>query len=302
MNESNQITRAGHLEQLTQQLIQTSGGQPIGCLFLGGTDTGKTTLVTHLAERLVGQRTVAIIDADVGQSHIGPPATIGWALAEPLVADLSELALRQMYFVGDTSPSGHLLPFTVALIKAHEQASRQAQLVLIDTGGLIIDPAARALWWQICQAIRPGVVVAVQRHSELEPLLLGIEKTIPRTWHLACPEHVQIKSAAERQRFRTQRFAEYFNNASVHELDLRNVSCQAVRGPGRTDSQDVPGRLLALRNDEGTDLVLGVGIERPTISDTLRFYSPTLAMEKIRCVVLGDVHIDLTVLKDSLSA
>jgi polynucleotide 5'-kinase involved in rRNA processing len=51
-------------------------------LFLGGTDAGKMTLVAALARRLAGEHEVAVLDADIGQSHIGPPTTIGWALAQ----------------------------------------------------------------------------------------------------------------------------------------------------------------------------------------------------------------------------
>jgi polynucleotide 5'-hydroxyl-kinase GRC3/NOL9 len=47
-------------------------------LLLGATDTGKTTFLTWLANTLlVQQRRIAIVDADVGQSSLGPPTTIG---------------------------------------------------------------------------------------------------------------------------------------------------------------------------------------------------------------------------------
>src|SRR5918999_822328 len=47
-------------------------------MVIGEGDTGKTTLVTALANALVerGFR-VAVLDADLGQSEIGPPTTIG---------------------------------------------------------------------------------------------------------------------------------------------------------------------------------------------------------------------------------
>ncbi len=47
------------------------------CLLLGAADTGKTSLVLALANELSAQRPVGIVDADIGQSHIGPPTTVG---------------------------------------------------------------------------------------------------------------------------------------------------------------------------------------------------------------------------------
>jgi GTPase SAR1 family protein len=51
-------------------------------LLLGAADTGKTTLLNALASRLAKSQPVALVDADIGQSHIGPPTTVGWTLIE----------------------------------------------------------------------------------------------------------------------------------------------------------------------------------------------------------------------------
>ena len=55
---------------------------------LGGMDVGKTTFTRRLVNRLTtqGQR-AAIVDGDLGQSEIGPPACVGMAFADaPLLA------------------------------------------------------------------------------------------------------------------------------------------------------------------------------------------------------------------------
>ncbi|MHC4622056.1 MAG: AAA family ATPase, partial [Planctomycetota bacterium] len=41
-------------------------------LVLGASDTGKTTLISALAKRIASGQPLAIIDADIGQSHLGP--------------------------------------------------------------------------------------------------------------------------------------------------------------------------------------------------------------------------------------
>lgn len=55
-------------------------------ILVGAVDTGKTTLTTCLANRslALGYKT-AVVDADVGQSDIGPPTTVGLGLLRETV-------------------------------------------------------------------------------------------------------------------------------------------------------------------------------------------------------------------------
>ena len=98
------------------------------CLLLGGADTGKTTLASALAARIAQSRPVAIVDADIGQSHIGPPSTVGWAVVDNPNFDLSAIEPGGIAFVGDITPVGHLLQFTAALTRCVEQAAKLAEV------------------------------------------------------------------------------------------------------------------------------------------------------------------------------
>ena len=52
-------------------------------ILLGATDAGKTTLAKFLIAQLSTRKIkVAFVDADIGQSYIGPPAIIGLVLFE----------------------------------------------------------------------------------------------------------------------------------------------------------------------------------------------------------------------------
>ena len=80
-------------------------------LMMGAKDTGKTTCTRDLANELFRRGySVGVIDADVGQSDIGPPTTIGFGTVETVLEDLSHAVVRHLYFVGSISPKGHLLP------------------------------------------------------------------------------------------------------------------------------------------------------------------------------------------------
>lgn len=282
------------MEELVRQLIEQSEIEPICCLVLGGTDTGKTTRIAHLAEQLADETTVAVVDADIGQSHIGPPTTVAWAMAKSGVHDLLQLPMEGIYFVGDIVPTGHLLPLTVAISQASRQASQQGRVVFIDTGGFIADQAAKVLWWQVCRITGSQAVLAIQKQKELEPILAGIEALTQNIYRIGCPQQVRSKSINERKKFRQERFARYFQSPNTYQLNTKGISIQQARPRGCGSSNELAGTLIALRNCRGIDMTLGVVIQWDNQNETLNFVSPPVVLEDINCVIVGDVRIDLS--------
>ena len=193
-------------------------------VLLGASDSGKTTLCRILAEhwRAAG-RAIGLVDGDIGQSSIGPPATVGLAMFLPN-APLSPVSCP-LYFVGSTSPPGHLLPLilgTQALVQtARDQG---AQIVLVDTTGLISGAVAASLKWHKLQAIRPQHVLALQRQGELEPILHLVEGQANVQIHrLPVSAKAVRRSHAARRAYREERFREYFASASQHDLQWKDL-------------------------------------------------------------------------------
>ena len=138
-------------------------------LILGATDTGKTTLTKYLANGLLRRgRSVSLVDADVGQSDIGPPTTIAIASPKEPFYKFSTLSPVGIYFIGSISPVGHLLPMLVGTKLMVEQA--KTQHVLIDTTGLI-SGLGKALKAHKIELLDPDLILALQREEELEPIL-----------------------------------------------------------------------------------------------------------------------------------
>jgi len=106
------------------------------CLILGGIDTGKTTLTAAMAGRLAQSSRVGVIDADIGQSHIGPPATVGWAFVDKPQVSFSQLNPDGISFVGDVTPVGHLLQLTAAIAQCVRQASRSEAVPALRPTGI----------------------------------------------------------------------------------------------------------------------------------------------------------------------
>jgi len=79
---------------------------PVVVTVIGGVDSGKTSFCVYLANNVVKKGLkVAIIDADLGQSDIGPPSTIGFCHVTASIKDLFEIKAENAFFVGLTSPN-----------------------------------------------------------------------------------------------------------------------------------------------------------------------------------------------------
>jgi polynucleotide 5'-hydroxyl-kinase GRC3/NOL9 len=77
-------------------------------IILGATDTGKSTLAKFLIFNLCkcGLK-VALVDADIGQSFLGPPTTIGFSVFKSDPNWELLLSPPEIFFVGSTTPEGH---------------------------------------------------------------------------------------------------------------------------------------------------------------------------------------------------
>lgn len=216
--------------------------RPGGVVLLGASDSGKTTLCRILAEHWTAAgRTIGLVDGDIGQSSIGPPATVGLAIISPDRPLTFHASPLTMYFVGSTSPPGHLLPLilgTQALVQtARDQG---AQIVLVDTTGLISGAVAASLKWHKLQAIRPQHVLALQRQGELEPILHLVEGQANVQIHrLPVSAKAARRSHAARRAYREERFREYFASASQHDLQWKDLRFSRLwLNTGRRVSRD----------------------------------------------------------------
>ncbi|CAN5900406.1 Clp1/GlmU family protein [soil metagenome] len=142
-------------------------------MLLGAMDTGKTTMAQRIARRAVGDgRVVALVDADVDNSSIGPPACAGLKFVrEPF--DLDDVASADhLHFVGTTDPSRLVLQMVIATASLVDQACQNgADLVIIETTGSVSGVAGETLKYHKMELCRPERVVALQRGGEMEPMV-----------------------------------------------------------------------------------------------------------------------------------
>ena len=199
-------------------------GQIQTVLLLGGMDVGKTTFTRLLVNRwTAGGQRVAVVDADLGQSEIGPPACVGLAFADKPVLALSDLTAQALAFVGSTSPPGHLLEHAAAVRRLADIASGHA--LIVDTSGFLFGSGARKLNQTEFDLIAPSHVVALQRQNELEGILAPMRRRDGVRIHtLPIPGIIGKKPPAFRSQRRAMRWAAYFQNAQLYTYSFDDIA------------------------------------------------------------------------------
>jgi polynucleotide 5'-hydroxyl-kinase GRC3/NOL9 len=288
-------------DNTAQQLLSKDLIQKGICLILGASDTGKTTLAEVLAKHLAKHQPVGIIDADIGQSHVGPPATVGWAVvdnplvrAEPAGArqiNFSKLTVGGISFVGDVTPVGHLLQLTAAITQCVQQVSEAVELIIIDTPGFIYGSAAAALWWAVQRILKPKLILAVQRGDELNYILSGLRFFDLQLELVKSSPQIPVKSLQNRQNYRRSQFISYFRNAGPYNISLSNIAVQ----PGlNLQRESFINRVVGLRNENGIDMAIGVITDWQDDRGIVVVVAPKIDIRQVCCLVIGDITIDIS--------
>src|SRR5216117_3777967 len=227
-------------------------------LILGTSDTGKTSLTARLAGALAarGER-VAVVDADVGQSEIGPPTTVGLGHVAGAVARLGDAEVIALEFVGDTSPVRYIRETADATGRLVRRALDAGfERVLVDTGGLVEGPLGLALKRAKVRAADPDLVLVLQRSDESEPIARALERDVR-------PPVVR-RSAARRREHRERALRDYLAHAATLTLPTARAPVRDRRGEALTDVAE--GLLLGVLGAGGETL----GIARVRAWDAAR--------------------------------
>ncbi len=256
-------------------------------MVVGAVDTGKTTLVRYVWQRLAHTRSVALVDADVGQSILGPPTTQTLRLASPdEPTSFPPRGRFARWFVGAVSPRGHMLPTVVGVFRLVDRARMWgAERILVDTTGMIHPYVGGvALKWAHFDLIRPRVVVALQREGELEPLIGPWRRSRRfRLIELPVSSAAHPRSRESRIAWRQYRFRLYFQRA-------REVSVSLNRFPLLGQSRLGPGRLVGFLDRSG--FLVALGVVREISEEDMRVWTPLRTLERVDAIRVGSIFLD----------
>ncbi|MFP4589603.1 MAG: Clp1/GlmU family protein [Candidatus Acetothermia bacterium] len=177
-----------------QDLLKKIGDSDL-ILVLGGVDTGKTTLIKGLQNQLGGE----VIDSDVGQSSIGPPALVSRGTFRD--------GLINANFVGDLTPRGNLIQVMTGIAK---MAYKSTSPCVVDTDGWIEGEGAQLYKCELIDLLEPDILILLEREDELE----GFRTNLSASHLIRLPaQNRGTKSAGERATNRTRSFKYYFYRA-----------------------------------------------------------------------------------------
>ncbi len=227
--------------------------KPLTLFMLGGVDVGKTHTVTALANRFYKRGlTVAVVDADVGQSDIGPPCCIGMGILERKIRQLSEVPLQSLYFVGTISPSGCMRECVKGAVAAVHKAKRlKADIILVDSTGWVEGGDAKKFKLFEIDAVDPSWVVAIEKEDELGPIVLHLTKKVIA---LHRSRAARWRTKEERRTLREEVYEDYFRAAQESVFDLSIVTLPSEEGT-------IVGLFSNVRGSDDEEL-LGLGILR----------------------------------------
>lgn len=275
-------------EALVDQAVRTKRT----VLLIGGLDTGKTTLARALLEAaLEAGRPSALLDADVGQKSVGPPATVSLKLyrgpgdLEAADADRADA----ISFVGSTSPEGHLLPVVTGAATLYGRARESGvDFVVVDTSGLVSGVYGQILKYHKVEMLRPDLVVGLQRGEELLPLLGVIQRFFAtEVVPLGVHPGVVPTSVDQRAENRERAMARYFGD-ELHRFRVKpTVFMPAL--PPLFDLASLHRLLVGLSDGAGETTGLGY-LEHAPDEGVLRLISPVA--EGPKALRLGSVRLE----------
>jgi len=262
-------------------------------MVLGGSDSGKTTLIECLADFLSRQGALGVIDLDMGQSHIGPPTTIAWGKIEERFRGWSRVVENDFYFTGTTTPFGSLLPSVVGAALITDSARASCRKVVADTTGLIAEPAGRILKHYKIDLLSPDVLISLERSCELEHIL-GPFRTIkrPKIFRLTVPERVKAKTVVNRGRYRFEKMKSYLAGSRLVEVQADKTGVRLTWGPSPRSLAGLKNRVVSFRDERNRDVALGI-IERTRLKEkALLIRTPMSAGTRFSTIVVGRAVLD----------
>jgi polynucleotide 5'-kinase involved in rRNA processing len=257
-------------------------------MLIGGRDTGKTTLGKLLARDALGRaNTVAYVDADVGGATVGPLACAGLKVikSKPALESLSDA--DEIRFVGSTNPQGVVLQHVVAATALVDIARREADVVVLDTTSVVAGVVGQTLKYHMMELCAPSLVIALQRGSELEPIVGMLRRFLSaRVAVTDADADILPPSPLDRIEATRAAFAGEFGEGMQRWKVQSAVFAPTL--PDGFDLEKLHGMLVGIQ--DGTGRCLGLGVLEASDGGLAVATTHGEAMEGLR---LGSMRIDL---------
>ncbi len=268
-----------------REAAQITRQSPGVVTILGDVDSGKSTLCTFLANECFkhGVKT-SIVDADIGQADVGPPATVSLSSLKQHIFTLQDLSPETSLFMGDTSPSSVAVKLRRGLIRLRE-AARDVEVLLVNTDGWVRGDEAFLYKLQLLNDLQPDLVYGISLDGELDQLLEHQKST---SLKLNRSLYARTRTREERKRAREYGYRRFLKNAGRLRLKLGEVKLRSFNSYRQLrvgEDENLRGVLAGLLDERENLLSIGrvesLGDEFLTVR--------TSAVDTPRIVELGAV-------------
>jgi polynucleotide 5'-hydroxyl-kinase GRC3/NOL9 len=218
VNEVDEGTFPSSWEDAAKEILSLN--KPVTVIVVGGIDSGKTSFCTFLVNEAVKNKLrIGVIDADLGQSDVGPPSTVGFNFVTEPVKDLFDIDAQDAVFVGSTSPSGAIKKITEGLTRLKDRAIEAgADFLVINTDGWVEGEEAATYKVRLAEKIGPSAVVGMQQNKELTPILDALNDV--KVFVIDSPQLIQPRSREKRKILRELSYKKYLKGAKTHSFSL----------------------------------------------------------------------------------
>jgi polynucleotide 5'-hydroxyl-kinase GRC3/NOL9 len=202
--------------------------KPMVVMVIGGIDSGKTSFCVYLAnEALKKKLKVAVIDADLGQSDIGPPSTIALSRIAAPVKDLFDVEAENAYFVGLTSPERAVDRVLEGLTALKSRFSENAvNILIVNTDGWIEGEDAVKYKVKLVEIVNPDVIVGIQQGDKLAPILDALKGA--KIFAVDSPKEIRGRNREKRKILRELNYKKYLRKAKVQSFPLSRVNIEGI--------------------------------------------------------------------------
>ena len=232
--ELNESVRNSWMKLLKRILEIKQIKSQVRIIVIGKVDSGKTTLITWLINKLyenLPDTKIGIIDMDMGQGTITPPTTIGLGTAKDYIINIESVELVRMEFIGTTSPSGNLLRCYLGLSNLLRDAS-EYDFVIIDTTGWVNDSASRAYKTAKIRLINPDLIININEIQNgnviLYPFLIPLS-VIYEVFPIEKSRYVYPRDRNTRKNIRENALAKYFLEAKPQKVNYSKIGLLHTR-------------------------------------------------------------------------
>jgi len=210
--------------KVAEKILGLAEGKNVAVMIVGGTDVGKTSFTIFLINMAIKKSLkVSVVDADIGQSDVGPPTTVGVLEPEKYVYDLFCEKPSKIVFIGSTTPTNvqeKMVEVTSNLCLLNKQ---KFNLTILNTDGWINGEEAKN--YKVNMAKKSGIDLAVVFYSSEEVLGLAekLKENGLEVFKVESSPMVKKRSREERRKLRWQSYQKYMKDSTVRTIPLEKV-------------------------------------------------------------------------------